>query len=157
MTLRSESRVIIAGSVAEVWAYLCDVGRWPEWAPTVHESWVGGGTPLRPGARVEQRAKLPFGATRYRAQDVTLVEAPRRLAFAGPMGTSTARWGMELEPADESQTEAMMWVEIDRRNVMRAIPGGALNARIRRVMDVEMAAIKAAVESGTPGDSDPLT
>ena len=154
MPLRSESRVTIAGSVPEVWAYVCDVGRWPEWAPTVRESWVRGGAPLRPGSRVEQQAKLIFGATRFRAQDVTLVEAPRRLAFAGPLGTSTARWGMELEPTGDTQTEAVMWVEVDRKNVMRAIPGRVLNGRIRRVMDVEMAAIKAAVESATSGGSD---
>ena len=154
MSLRSESRVTIAGSVPEVWAYVCDVGRWPEWAPTVRESWVRGGAPLQPGSRVEQHAKLIFGATRFRAQDVTLVEAPSRLAFAGPMGTSTARWGMELEPAGDTQTEAVMWVEVDLKNVMRAIPGRVLNGRIRRVMDVEMAAIKAAVESATPGGSD---
>jgi hypothetical protein len=153
MTLRSESRVTIAGSVPEVWAYVCDVGRWPEWAPTVRESWVRGGAPLQPGSRVEQQAKLLFGATRYRTQDVTLVEAPRRVAFAGPMGTSTARWGMELEPTSDTQTEAMMWVEVDLKNVMRAIPGRVLNGRIRRVMDVEMAAIKAAVESTVPGGS----
>jgi hypothetical protein len=150
MTLRSESRVTIARTVPEVWAYLTDVGRWPEWAPTVRASWVEGGGPMQPGSRVEQRAKLPFGATRHRAQDVTVVEAPRRMAFAGPLGTSTARWGMELEPTGDAQTEAEMWVEVDLRNIMRAIPGSLLNGRIRRVMDVEMAAIKGAVESGTP-------
>ena len=147
MSVRSESRLTIAGSVTEVWDYLSDVGRWPEWAPTVRESWVAGGAPLQPGSRVEQRAKLPFGATRHRAQSVTAVEAPHRLAFAGPMGTSQARWGMEFEPTNDQQTDAMMWVEVDREGLMRAIPGSALNGRIRRVMDVEMAAIKAAVES----------
>ena len=148
MTLRSESRVTVAATVPEVFGYLCDVGRWPEWAPTVRESWVAGGAELRPGSRVEQRAKLPFGATRFRTQDVTLVEAPHRLAFAGPLGTSTARWGMEFAPVDETQTDAMMWVEVDLKNVMRVIPGRRFNDRIRRVMDVEMARIKAAVESG---------
>jgi len=150
MTDRSESRITIAGSVPEGWAYLCDLGRWSEWAPTVRECWVGGGAPLQPGARVEQRAKGPFGSTRYRAQNVTAVEAPRRIAFAGPMGTSAARWGMELEPTDDRQTEALMWVEVDRKNIMRAIPGPMLKGRIQRVMDIEMAAIKAAVESTTP-------
>ncbi len=145
--IRSESRIAIDGSVPEVWAYLSDVGRWPEWAPTVDKGWVAGGAPLQAGARVEQRAKLPFGLTRFRAQDVTLVEEPSRMAFAGPLGTSTARWGMELEPLDGQQTDAMMWVEVDLENVMRAIPGSVLNGRIRRVMDVEMAAIKAAVEA----------
>ena len=151
--IRSESRITIASSVPEVWAYVCDVGRWPEWAPTVRECWVGGGAPLQPGARVEQRAKWIFGSTRYRAQNVTSLEAPRSVAFAGPMGTSAARWGMELEPMDDRQTDATMWVEVDLENVMRAIPGRVLNGRIRRVMDIEMAAIKAAVEAGTAGST----
>ena len=154
MTFRTESRITIAGSVHEVWAYLCDVGRWPEWAPTVLEGRVRGGGPLQPGSRVEQRAKLMFGLSRRRSQAVTVVEAPRHLAFAGPMGTSTARWGMELEPAGDTKTAAMMWVEVDLKNVMRAIPGRVLNGRIHRVMDVEMAAIKAAVESARSGGSD---
>ncbi len=154
MSIRSESRLTIAGTVPEVWAYVCDVGRWQEWAPTVRECWVANGGPLQPGSRVEQRAKGPFGSSRHRAQNVTAVEAPRRLAFAGPMGTSAARWGMELEPIDDRQTDAMMWVEVDLKNLMRAIPGGVLNGRIRRVMDIEMAAIKAAVEADTPDGSD---
>jgi hypothetical protein len=147
--IRSESRIAIAGSVPEVWAYVCDVGRWQEWAPTVRECWVTGGGPLEPGSQLEQRAKGPFGSTHHRAQEVTMVEAPRSVAFAGPLATSAARWGMELEPLDDRQTDAMMWVEVDRKNVMRAIPAGVLKGRIQRVMDVEMAAIKAAVESDT--------
>ena len=154
MAVRCESRITIASSVGEVWAYVCDVGRWAEWAPTVRECWVDGGGPLQPGSRVEQRAKGIFGSTRYRAQQVTEVEAPRCVAFAGPMGTSAARWGMELEPADSTQTEAKMWVEVDLENIMRAIPGRVLAGRIQRVMDREMTGIKAAVESGTPGGPD---
>ena len=154
MTIRTESRITIASGVGEVFAYVCDVGRWPEWAPTVRECWVGGGAALQPGSRVEQRAKWILGATRYRVQTVTAVEPPRRLAFAGPMGTSAARWGMELEPMDERQTEAKMWVEVDLEGVMRAIPERLLEGRIRRVMDREMAAIKAAVESTAPDRSD---
>ena len=148
--LRSESRVTIASSIPEVWSYVCDVGRWPEWAPTVRECWTDGGVPLQPGSLVEQRAKGIFGTSRRRTQGVTAVEEPRSVAFAGPMGTSAARWGMELEPMDEGQTRAMMWVEVDRQSIMRAIPGLVLKGRIRRVMDIEMAAIKAALESATP-------
>jgi hypothetical protein len=151
MTIRTESRITIAGSVPEVWAYVCDVGRWHEWAPTVLECRVSGGGPLQPGSRLEQRAKGIFGSSRHRAQNVTAVEAPRHVAFAGPMGTSAARWGMELGPMDDRQTDAMMWVEVDLKNIMRAIPGRVLDGRIHRVMDIEMAAIKAAVETDTPG------
>jgi hypothetical protein len=154
MPVRTESRVRIAGSVPEVWAYFCDVGRWPEWAPGVLECRVRGGAPLQQGARVDQRAKGIFGSSRERSQDVTAVEAPRSMAFAGPMGPSAARWGMELEPMDGSQTDAMMWIEVDLAGVMRAIPGGILKARIQHVSEREMAAIKAAVESTTPDGSD---
>ena len=151
MAIRTESRITIASSVPEVWAYVCDVGRWPEWAPTVLECRVRGGAPLQPGARVDQRAKGILWSTRGRSQGVTAVEAPRHVSFAGPMGTSAARWGMELEPVDARQTEAKMWIEVDLGGVMRAIPGGILKGRIQRVSDREMAAIKAAVESAAPG------
>ena len=154
MTFRTESRITIASSVPEVWAYVCDVGRWPEWAPTVLEGWVRGGGPLEPGSQVEQRAKAILGLTRRRSQGVTVVEAPHHVAFAGPMGTSAARWGMELESADDRQTDAMMWIEVDLAGIMRAIPGSMLRGRIQRVSDREMAAIKVAVESAAPGGSE---
>jgi len=147
VTIRTESRITIASSVHEVWAYVCDVGRWPEWAPTVLEGRVRGGAPLQPGSRVDQRAKLMLGLSRGRSQEVTAVEAPRFVAFAGPMGTSAARWAMELAPMDDGQTDAKMWIEVDLAGIMRAIPGGFLKGRIQGVSDREMVAIKAAVES----------
>jgi hypothetical protein len=58
---------------------------------------------------------------------------------------------MELEPLDDLQTDANMWIEVDLAGTMRMIPGRALQARIQRVSDVEMVAIKAAVESATQG------
>jgi Polyketide cyclase / dehydrase and lipid transport len=147
MTIRTESRITIAGSVDEVWAYVCDVGRWPEWAPTVLECWVRGGGPLQPGSRVDQRAK-DLGRTHRRSQEVTAVEAPRYVAFAGRMGTSASRWAMELEPLDDQQTDAKMWIEVDLAGIMRAV-SGLLKGSLQRVSDREMAAIKAAVESAT--------
>jgi hypothetical protein len=147
MTFRTESRITIASSVREVWAYVCDVGRWPEWAPTVLECRVRGGGPLQPGARVEQRAK-DLWRIHDRSEEVTAVEAPRYVAFAGPMGTSAARWAFELEPVDDRQTDAMMWIEVDLAGIMRAIPR-TLKGSVQRVSDREMAAIKAAVETAT--------
>lgn len=148
MGFRTESRIRIDGTVRDVWAYLCDVGRWPEWAPTVLECRVADEAPIEPGARIEQRARGILGSSRRRAQNVTAVDEPRAVAFAGPLGTSGARWGMELEPLDDSRTDAMMWIEVDLAGPMRAIPGRLLKARIQRVSDLEMVAIKAAVESG---------
>ena len=149
MTIRTESRITITNSVDEVWAYVCDVGRWHEWAPTVLECRVRGGAPLQPGARLDQRAKAILGLTHGRSQEVTAVEPPRSVAFAGPMGTSAARWGMELEPLDDGRTDATMWIEVDLAGIMRALPGRILKSRIQRVSDQEMVAIKAAVDSAT--------
>ena len=81
---------------------------------------------------------------------MTAVEAPGYVAFAGRMGTSAARWAMELEPVDDRQTDAKMWIEVDLAGIMRAFPG-LLGGSIQRVSDREMAAIKAAVESATRG------
>ena len=154
MTFRTESRIKIAGSVPEVFAYICDVGRWPEWAPTVLKCWVHEGAQFQPGAQIDQRAKLILGMSRSRSQEVTAVEAPRHVAFAGPLGISAARWGMQLEPLDDSHTDAMMWIEVDLAGVMRVVPGRALQGRIQRVSDDEMVAIKAAVESATRGGAE---
>ena len=84
---------------------------------------------------------------------LTAVEAPGSVAFAGRMGMSASRWGMELEPVDDRQTDAMMWIEVDLSGIMRAIPG-FLKGRIQRVSDREMVAIKAAVESDARGGAD---
>jgi hypothetical protein len=78
---------------------------------------------------------------------VTVVAAPRYVAFAGPMGTSAARWGMDLAPLHDRHTDATMWIEVDLAGIMRLIPGRTLKGNIQRVSDREMAAIKAAVES----------
>ena len=152
MTIRTESRIIIASSIHEVWAYICDVGRWPEWAPTVLECRVRGGGPLQPGSWVDQRAK-DLGWTHGRSEEVTAVEAPSYVAFAGTMGTSAARWAMELEPVDDVQTDAKMWIEVDLAGIMRAVPG-LLKGSIQRVSNREMAAIKAAIESATRGGAE---
>ena len=152
MSFRTESRITVASSVHEVWAYVCDVARWPEWAPTVLECRVRGGGALQPGARVEQRAK-DLWRTHRRSQEVTAVEAPGYVAFAGRMGTSAARWGMELKPVDDRQTDAMMWIEVDLAGIMRAVPG-LFKGSIQRVSDREMVAIKAAVESAVRGSAE---
>ncbi|WP_165314408.1 SRPBCC family protein [Agromyces protaetiae] len=146
MTIRTESRITVDGGIEDVWGYLADVRRWPEWAPTVIECRVRDGERFEPGAWVEQRAR-DFGWNHRRREQITEVDAPRSMGFAGTMGTSVARWGMEFAPAGDRRTDAMMWVEVDPAKLMRAIPGRALHDRIQRVSDIEMAGIKAAVES----------
>lgn len=144
---RTESRLTVACEVGDAWDYLCDVARWAEWAPTVRECWIRDDGPFEPGAWVEQRAH-DLGWNHHRTEQITDVDPPRSMAFSGTMGTSRARWGMEFEPAGEHRTDAMMWVEVDLANVMRVVPGRSLQGQVQRVSDIEMAAIKSALESG---------
>jgi hypothetical protein len=53
---------------------------------------------------------------------------------------------MELEPVDDRQTDAKMWIEVDLAGIMRVAPG-LFKGSIQRVSNREMVAIKAAVES----------
>lgn len=145
-TIRTESRIIVAASIDTVWAYLSDVARWPEWAPTVLDCRIRDGGPLRPGAWVDQRAR-DLGWSHRRSERVTAIDPPHSMAFAGTMGTSVARWGMEFSAVGGTGTAAMMWVEVDIANVMRVYPGRALHAQIQRVSDLEMTGIRAAVEA----------
>jgi hypothetical protein len=62
---------------------------------------------------------------------------------------------MDLDPVDDKQTDAMMWIEVDLAGIMRAVPGRMLQSRIQRVSDGEMAAIKAAVESAAREGAEP--
>jgi hypothetical protein len=55
---------------------------------------------------------------------------------------------MELEPANDLKTDSAMWIEVDLAGIMRVAPG-ILQSRIQRVSDIEMAAIKAVMESAT--------
>jgi hypothetical protein len=55
---------------------------------------------------------------------------------------------------DDRQTDARMWIEVDLAGIMLAIPGRILKGRIQRVSDIEMVAIKAAVESATREGAD---
>ncbi|GAB3613764.1 SRPBCC family protein [Humibacter ginsengisoli] len=151
MTVRTESRIIIARRIDEVWSYLCDVERWREWAPTVLECRMRDHGPLRPGTWIEQKAK-DYGWVHHRSEQVTVLDPPHFMAFAGTMGSSAARWGMELSAEGDERTNSMMWVEIDIANIMRAIPRRALQSQVQRVSNVEMAAIKAAVEHDAHAD-----
>lgn len=148
MTFRTESRITIDAPAGEVCAYICDVARWPEWAPTVLRCWVRDGVPLQPGATVDQRAKEgPIWPSHNRSQQVTALNQPHDVAFGGPMGTSRARWGMTFDPADDARTDTMMWIEVDLAGVMRAIPARFIQGSVQRVSNAEMVAIKAAVEA----------
>jgi Polyketide cyclase / dehydrase and lipid transport len=154
--VRSESRGEVAAGIEAVYAYVSDVARWPEWAHAIRECSVSGGGPLRAGARIDQRVSGSGGSPKERTLDVTTVDVPHRIEFAGSYGPSPLRWGFGLTAAGERRTAILLWVEMDRRGPMRATPAPVLRKMVRATNDREIAAIKTAVEAGiTPKGAEP--
>lgn len=143
MGIRSESRIDVAGDAAAVYDYLADVARWPEWASQILECRVSGGGPLKPGSRLEQRVKGTFGS-RSRSLDVSAADPPERLVFAGMLGPSAMRWGFDIAGSGNGRVSVTLWLEAERRGLMRALPGGMLRQLVARVNQRELVAIKSA-------------
>lgn len=145
MTVRSETRMEMPASREEVFRYLSDVSRWPEWAAGILSCQVSGGGPLVAGSRLDQQVKKPFGTPGDRTLDVTSVDAPTRLTFAGTMGPSSINWGFDLEPAGQGGSEVILWIDAERGGAMRLLPAAVLRSMFRKVNLRELVAIKRAV------------
>ena len=82
------------------------------------------------------------------------VVSPRGIALteSNVLSAITANDGKVFFSINVDAAEARAWesVRAQAETAVRAIPGRVLEHRIRRVMDIEMAAIKAAVESEPP-------
>lgn len=149
MSVRSETSGEIAAGVDVVYRYVSDVSRWPEWAKGIEKCEVSGGGVLEAGARLDQRVKGSGSSAKERHLDVTMVEPPGRLEFAGAMGGSPLRWGFELTPVGSSSTRVVLWVEVDRRGVLQAMPAGILRRMIRGTNQRELAVIRSGIEAAT--------
>lgn len=147
MTVRSETRLEMTASPVDIHGYLADVSRWPEWAAGIVSCEVGDGGSLTSGSRLDQKVKKPIGAPGSRTLDVTTVEVPHRLEFAGTMGAAPIRWGFDLTEVDENHAQVLLWIEAEPRGAIRLVPAGVLKGMFRRVNQRELTAIKTRVES----------
>jgi hypothetical protein len=144
--VRTETREEVAAGIEAVYGYVTDFSRWPDWAHDILECSISGGGPLRVGSKVDQRIKAG-GSTRPRILEVTRVAAPRGVDFEGTYGPSPLRWGFSLEERGEDRTEILLWVEMERRGSMRAMPAALLRKGIRDTNARELTLIRSAVEA----------
>ena len=149
MTVRSETRKEIASSQDDVYRYLSDVARWPEWAAGIVSCRVIDGGPLAPGSRLEQKMRRSSRSQDSRTLDVTSVEPPRRLSFAGTMGPSLISWGLDVKGLGHDRAEVLLWIEAERRGGMRLLPASVLRRMFRRVNQRELTAIMTVLESAS--------
>ena len=145
--VRSECRGEVSAGIEAVFAYISDVSRWPEWAQDIRECSISGGGPLRAGSRIDQRVPASGGSTKERVLDVVRVDAPGRIEFTGTYGPCPLRWGFELNAPGVNSTGVLIWVEMERRGAMRAMPAPMLRKGIHDQNAKELARIKAKVEA----------
>jgi hypothetical protein len=92
-----------------VWSYVCDVRRWPEWAPTVHKAWVDGAAPLQPGGIVQTYEPVPtqaLDAASCQAGMLTRVDLSARKAPGAGAVRATAAAEQRAALADDDRTDS---------------------------------------------------
>jgi uncharacterized protein YndB with AHSA1/START domain len=92
--------VEIARSPEDVFAYITDVPRHPEWQEGLVSAAVETEGPIRAGTRVVHRRKLGFG-TVATTSEITTFDPPRLLAFRGIDGPIRAEGTQRVELAAE--------------------------------------------------------
>jgi uncharacterized protein YndB with AHSA1/START domain len=92
--------VEIARSPEDVFAYITDVSRHPEWQEGLVSATVETDGPVGVGSRVVHRRKIGFG-TVATTSEITTFEPPRLLAFRGLDGPIRAEGTQRVEPAGQ--------------------------------------------------------
>jgi len=98
--------VDIARSPDDVFAYISDVSRHPEWqeglVSVTHET----DGPVGAGSRIVHRRKLPFGVVAT-TSEVTAFDPPHKLVFRGLDGPIRAEGSQSVEPAGDGSRVRM--------------------------------------------------
>lgn len=140
----------VAAPPEEVFAYVADVARHPEWADQAMTVEHIGGPTSGPGAtfRTHVVIDMPVGSQKDDAT-VTVVEvdAPRHLAYEAVDGSGRYRWTIDLT-GDAGGTHVVQRVErLDAPIWMRAIQPMLWRAMGGRMVSNGLANIKAQVEA----------
>lgn len=89
--------VEIARSPEDVFAYIVDVPRHPEWQEGLVSATLETDGPVRVGSRVVHRRKLGLG-TAAATSEITAFDPPHRLGFRGIDGPIRAEGSQRVEP-----------------------------------------------------------
>lgn len=92
--------VDIARNPEDVFAYITDVPRHPEWQEGLVSATVQTEGPVQAGSRVVHRRKLGLGTVEA-TSEITAFEPPRLVAFRGLDGPIRAEGTQRVEPVGE--------------------------------------------------------
>ncbi|HEX2110416.1 MAG TPA: SRPBCC family protein [Gaiellaceae bacterium] len=104
--------VVIGRPAQEVFAYVSDLARHPEWQDKLLDATVEGEDPIRVGTRVKQTRRVGRG-TRTFTLEVTEHDPPNRLAFQGIDGPVRPQGKITFEPLDGERTRYSAQLDFD--------------------------------------------
>jgi uncharacterized protein YndB with AHSA1/START domain len=139
--VRAEHTVEIARPANEVFAWLTDLSRVPEWQESAIESRSDG--PLAEGVRIHERRRL-FGHEAETELEVESFEAGRRLALSTVRGPVDLSIDHVLEEVD-GQTTLHVSAEARPSGLLR-LAGPAVRARARHELRRDFARLKQLLE-----------
>jgi uncharacterized membrane protein len=103
--------VEIARSPEDVFAYISDVPRHPEWQEGLVSVSVESEGPIRAGSRLVHRRKIGLG-TVATTSEVTVFDPPHLLSFRGLDGPIRAQGTQRVEPAGERRSLVLFEMEM---------------------------------------------
>ena len=135
--------VEIARSPEDVFAYITDVSRHPEWQEGLVSATVETDGPVAVGSRVVHRRKLGLG-TVATTSEITALEPPRLVAFRGVDGPIRAEGTQRVEPVGQGSRVSfememrghglgVLMLPIARRQATRQVSGS--HEKLKRVLE----------------------
>jgi uncharacterized protein YndB with AHSA1/START domain len=139
--LRVDLRFEIARPPADVFAYLTDVEKLPDWQSSLREAHADG--PLAEGSRLVEKRSL-FGRNAETEHEVTAFEPGRRLTLKTIRGPVQLEVDHELEPAGDG-TKLRVRAEGRPTGILR-VAGPALTAAARQELKRDFERLKKILE-----------
>lgn len=146
--MRYETRVRVDAAAGTVWRLLADVGRWPEWTPTVTSVALRDPRPAGAEVAVGQRAVVKQPGRRATTYTVREVVPGRRFLWGRSSAgvRQSADHVVEPEGAGRCVVTLVFTMEGPVGGLLGRLGAGA----IRGAVDGEAAALKAAAERPDP-------
>jgi carbon monoxide dehydrogenase subunit G len=145
MSVSVDNALEIKRPLEEVFAYLADIGRQPEWSPAVVEVKQEAFGPVGKGTTYHQTFKM-LGSRATNKMEVSDYESDRVIGFRTLSGPMKFHWRMELEPTADGGTRIRSHMEGQAEGVFK-VAAPLLRGALQRQADGDFQNLKDLLES----------
>ena len=131
----------------EVWAYVDDVQKQPNWQASLAASRIVSDGPIGVGTRFVQTRQIPGGA-RETTNEITEYDPPRMSSWKGLDGPIRSAGTVTVEPLRESRSRVTVEFDLIGHGIGKLfVP--FVRAQARKQVPVDQEELKRLLESGT--------